>query len=83
MSGLVRRPARTVLNDHVDARLAWQACAKQKTQAKYDACFEKTVQPIWGDQLTADYTKLFEAMGTLSLDQIALLRPAWLPHATP
>jgi hypothetical protein len=74
---------RTVLNDHSDARDAWRACNKQKTDAKYNACVEKNVQPIWGGRLTADYTNLFDAMGTLYLNQIGLLRPAWLPHATP
>jgi hypothetical protein len=74
---------RTIANDHQDARDAWRSCAKQKTQAKYDACNNRNVQPIWAGRATADYIKLFDAMGTLYLDQIALLRPEWLPHATP
>jgi hypothetical protein len=74
---------RTILNDHIDARDAWRACAKQKTDAKFNSCFDKTVQSIWGGRLTTDYTKLFEAMGTLYLNQLGLLRPTWLPHATP
>lgn len=74
---------RTIVNDHGDARDAWRVCAKQTTNKKFDACFDKSVRPIWGGRLTADYTKLFEAMGTLYLNQVGLLRPAWLPHATP
>jgi hypothetical protein len=74
---------RTVLNDHFDARDAWRACNKLTKQAKIDACVAKNVQPIWGDRMTADYTKLFDAMGTLHLNQDGLLRPAWLPHARP
>ena len=74
---------RTVVNDHRDARDAWRACNKQKTQAKWDKCNEKNVQPIWGDRMTADYTKLFDAMGSLYMDQIALLIPSFIPHDKP
>jgi hypothetical protein len=74
---------RTIVNDHMDARDAWRACNKQKTQAKWDACNAKNIQPIWSGRLTADYTKLFDAMGTMYIYQTALLRPAWLPHASP
>ena len=74
---------RTIVNDHRDARDAWRACNKQKTQAKWDKCNEKNIQPIWGDRMTEDYTKLFTAMGTLYMDQVALLIPAFIPHDKP
>ena len=72
---------RTILNDHMDARDAWRACAAQKTSAKFNSCFDNDVRPIWTDRTNADYTSLFGAMGSLYLDQIALLRPEWIPHA--
>lgn len=74
---------RTVVNDHQDARDAWRTCAKQKTDKKFNACFDKSVRPIWGDRMTADYTKLFAAMGTLYMDQVGLLIPAFIPHDKP
>jgi hypothetical protein len=74
---------KTILNDHIDARDAWRACGKLKSQAKYDSCTSKTVQPIWGGRLTADYARLFDALGTLYFNQVTLLRPSFIPHATP
>ena len=66
----------TILSDHVDAWTAWQACAdKTTTQAKFDSCFKKNVDAVWNGRLTANYTLLFDAMGTLYFNQLGLIPP--------
>jgi hypothetical protein len=64
----------SALGHHIDAWVAWQDCiAKHTTEAKFDACFEKTVNAVWSGRLTDDYTQLFDAMGKLYLNQVTLM----------